>query len=263
MREVLKEAGDAAVLELPAAREAVRGGLWPGCRSPARAWQRLRRCRGAGCRIERVGSAARRSARPVEGVGRDVRLPGLRGWLAEQSVCTAGRVCGQEPHKSPSGRRTRARGGLTRLGRAAAGLRFPSVMLFAHASVGQRDAACRPARPTAPRRARTTPAPGRRCGRCPSGRPCARGCASPCPAWRPAADRARDRGPPCAAPRAASTSARSSMRSWAPEVAVLDAVGHELGDDELDLPRTAPVPEGRASTARRARTMLAASGGSR
>ena len=38
----------------------------------------------------------------------------------------------------------------------------------------------------------------------------------------------------CSAPRA-STSARSSMRSSAPEVAVLDAVGHELGDDELDL----------------------------
>ena len=111
---------------------------------------------------------------------------------------------------------------------------------------------------TAPRRARTTPAPGRRGGRCPSGRPSARGSASPSPRLAPG------RGP--------GPGSRTSMCSAPCRVdhrAQLDAVVAPSSPCSMLLVTSsetmsltspvAPAPSGSASTARRARTMLAAS----
>jgi hypothetical protein len=65
----------------------------------------------------------------------------------------------------------------------------------------------------------------------------------------------------CSAPRR-STCARSSMRSCAPRSPCSMLLVDELGDDELDLAGASRL-RGSASTARRARTMDAACGGSR
>ena len=117
----------------------------------------------------------------------------------------------------------------------------------------------RPAPPTRRGRARTTRGTARRGGRRPSGRPSARGSASPCRCVRRAAGPGPGREPRRAARRADRRALSTSIRS----PALSSACSMLLVTSSETMSLTSPVrpgASGSASTARRASTMLPASG---